>query len=141
MLSIRRIPAQYRRMLRNSLLIALALCPVAATAVAQGTQMKERDDTKPVSIGGCLTARTKSGGYILSTVFSPPVTVVGPNYLAAGMGHHVVLKGTWQSSGTTAKSNQKLFVATEVKVDARQCAAPPSTSNTDAQPAKSSGGK
>jgi len=145
MIAIRRIPVQYRRTLRNTLLLALAVCPIAMNAAAQGTQMKVPDDTKQVSIGGCLSARTKGGGYILSSVFSPPITVVGPSYLAAGMGHHVTLKGTWQSNGVAPEKNSealpKLFVASEVKVDAHQCAAPPSTpSNTATKPEKSSGG-
>ncbi|WP_148210241.1 hypothetical protein [Candidatus Korobacter versatilis] len=131
-------------MLRNSLLTALAVCPMLSSVFAQTVQAKP-DDDKQVSIGGCLTARTKNGGYVLSNIFSPPITVVGPSYLATGMGHHVMLKGTWQSSGIAPEKNSdslpKLFIASEVKVDSRQCAAPPLPPQTTAtKPAKSSGG-
>ena len=110
---------------------------------AQTTQMKQPDDTKPVAITGCLSARTQSGGYILSSVFARPVTVVGPNYLQTGMGHQVTLKGTWQTNGIAPESGNaplpRMFVATEVKVDARQCAAPPA-GDAATTPTKSSGG-
>ncbi len=92
--------------------------------------MNEPDDTKPVQITGCMTARTKSGGFILSGVFGRPVTVLGPNYLQTGLGHQVTLTGTWQTKGIApddAKvSDTRMFVATAVKVTARQCASPPS---------------
>ncbi len=94
------------------------------------TVMNEPDDTKPVQITGCMTARTKSGGYILSGVFGRPVSVIGPNYLQVGMGHQVTLTGTWETNGIAPNSdkvdNTRLFVATAVKVTAKQCATPPS---------------
>jgi hypothetical protein len=94
------------------------------------TVMNEPDDTQPVQITGCMTARTKSGGYILSGVFGRPVSVIGPNYLQVGMGHQVTLTGTWETNGITPNSdkvdNTRLFVATAVKVTAKQCATSPS---------------
>ena len=107
-----------------------AILLLTAACLAQGTSMKEPDDTKPVQITGCLSARTKSGAFILSSVFARPVTVVGPNYLQTGMGHQVTLTGTWQSNGVAPESEaakpSRMFVATEVKITARQCASPPS---------------
>src|ERR1017187_557058 len=96
--------------------------------------MNEPDDTKPVQITGCMTARTKSGGFILSGVFGRPVSVVGPNYLQVGMGHQVTLTGTWETNGIAPHSdkvdNTRLFVATAVKVTAKQCASPPSATGS-----------
>ncbi len=101
--------------------------------------MSAPDDTKPVQITGCMTARTKSGEFILSGVFGRPVAVIGPNYLQMGLGHQVTLTGTWQTNGIAPendKPNQsKMFVASAVKVTARQCASPPA--GTENPPAKS----
>ena len=136
----RRIPAQYRRTLREACSLTFLLAMITAPMVAQGTAMSEPDDTKPVQITGCMTARTRSGGFVLSGVFGRPVTVVGPNFLQAGLGHEVTLTGTWQANGVAPK-NEKVeqtafFVATTVKVTARQCASPP---NPPASSSTSSG--
>lgn len=110
----------------------------SALAVAQ-VGMNEPDDTKPVQITGCMTAKTKTGGFILSGVFGRPVTVIGPNYLQMGMGHQVTLTGTWQANGIAPNSSKvedtRMFVATALKVTAKQCASPPSA------PADSAGKK
>jgi hypothetical protein len=108
--------------------------------------MNEPDNTKPVQLTGCMTARTKSGAFILSGVFGRPVTVIGPNYLQVGMGHQVTLTGTWETNGVTPNSGKvdstKMFVATAVKVTAKQCAAPPSAPASSAEkPGKNSGGR
>lgn len=107
-----------------------ALLLAASAGLLAQTGMKEPDDTKPVQITGCMTARTKSGGYILSGVFGRPVTVIGPNYLQVGMGHQVTLTGTWQTNGIAPEganpSESRMFVASAVKVTAKQCATPPS---------------
>lgn len=91
--------------------------------------MSEPDDTKPMQITGCMTARTRNGGFVLSGVFGRPVTVVGPNFLQIGLGHQVTLTGTWQSNGIAPKSEKvektAFFVASSVKVTARVCASPP----------------
>ena len=109
--------------------VAGLLLAASAGMVAQ-TGMNEPDDTKPVQITGCMTARTKGGGYVLSGVFGRPVTVIGPNYLQMGMGHQVTLTGTWQTNGiapdNAKPSDNRMFVATAVKVTAKQCASPPS---------------
>jgi hypothetical protein len=101
-----------------------------APAASPQAVMNEPDDTKPIQIAGCMTARTKSGGFILSGVFGRPVTVIGPNYLQVGMGHQVTLTGAWETNGIAPNSekvdNTRLFVATAVKVTAKQCATPPS---------------
>lgn len=123
-------------------------CAVAAFSccamVGAQTAMNEPDDVKPVQISGCMTARTRSGGFILSGVFGRPVTVLGPNYLQTGMGHEVTLTGTWQANGTSALKdgkvdNSRMFIATGLKINARQCASPPSAPTTPPQPGKSSG--
>ena len=102
-------------------------------AVAQ-VGMAAPDDTKPTQISGCMTARTKSGGYILSGVFGRPVTVIGPNYLQVGLGHQVTLQGTWQTNGIAPDgekaSGTKMFVANSVKVTAKQCSSPPSATDS-----------
>jgi hypothetical protein len=124
---------------RKSFFCALIGLLLAGVAAAQ-TGMNEPDDTKPVHVTGCMSARTQSGGFILSGVFGPPITVVGPNYLQAGLGHEVTLTGTWQTNGISTKNNRpdtmKMFIATAVKITARQCASPPSA---PAPPAKNSG--
>lgn len=127
----------FSRFLSAARLLALT-CLCAACALAQ-TGMRAPDDTKPVQISGCMTARTRSGGFVLSGVFGPPVTVVGPNYLQTGLGHQVTLTGTWQTNGIAPDSKKvaetKMFIASEIKVTARQCATPPSGDATP--PAKS----
>lgn len=114
---------------RAAVWLVLGAALLAAQASAQAV-MNEPDDTKPVQITGCMTARTKSGGFILSGVFGRPVSVIGPNYLQVGMGHQVTLTGTWETNGVAPNSdrvdNTRLFVATAVKVTAKQCATPPS---------------
>jgi hypothetical protein len=108
------------------------------------TGLSEPDDTKPVQITGCMTARTKAGAFVLSGVFGRPVTVIGPNYLQTGMGHQVTLTGTWQTNGISSNrkgGDEKMFVASAVKVTARQCAAPPSAPATsDSKSGKAPGG-
>ena len=115
-----------------------------ANFAAAQTGMSAPDDTKPVQVTGCMTARTRSGGFILSGVFGPPITVIGPNYLQSGLGHEVTLTGTWQVNGIAPKTDKvesRLFVASSVKVTARQCASPPSGPEPpSAQPGKRSGG-
>ena len=102
----------------------------ASAGLCAQVGMSEPDDTKPVQITGCMTARTKNGGYILSGVFGRPVMVIGPNYLQMGLGHQVTLTGTWQTNGiapdNAKASENRMFVATAVKVTAKQCASPPS---------------
>lgn len=119
---------------------------VSGCAGAQGTAMNAPEETKPVQITGCMTARTKSGGFILSGVFGRPVTVIGPNYLQVGMGHQVTMTGTWQTNGIAPKTDKaegtRMFVATSVKVTAKQCAAPPSAPvSSENKVPNSSGGR
>ncbi len=112
------------------LAILAVLLGVSTAALAQGTTMAAPDDTKPQQITGCMSAKTRTGGFVLSGVFGKPVTVIGPNYLQVGLGHQVTLTGTWQTNGiapdTDKVSETKMFVATAVKVMAKQCASPPS---------------
>jgi hypothetical protein len=142
MIAFRRIPALHGGSAFVSLRLSSVALLLCATAAAQGTEMKTPDDTKPLQITGCLTARTKNGGYILSRVFARPVTVVGSNYLQMGMGHQVTLTGTWQAQGiapnSDAEKQSRMFVATQVKVTAKQCATPPSAPESTVLPAKSS---
>ena len=134
---------------RNALAAAAGLLlwggMLAGSAFAQGVIMSEPDDPKPVQITGCMTARTKSGDFILSGVFGRPVTVFGPYFLKTGLGHQVTLTGTWQSNGTsTLKTDQldesRLFMATAVKITAKQCASPPSAPPAD-KPDKNPGSR
>ena len=115
--------------LRATAWLLLAGAVLAPSAGPQGTVMKEPDDTKPVRVTGCMTARTKNGGFILSGVFGRPVMVIGPNYLQVGLGHQVTLTGSWQTGGVAPDSGKvdpaRMFVATSVKVTAKQCASPP----------------
>lgn len=127
-----------RRVYNAFCFVALMIVALDGCGLAQGTAMGEPDDTKPVEITGCMTARTKSGGFILSGVFGRPVTVIGPNYLQTGLGHQVTLTGSWQSSGIAPKDRKveetRMFIASSVKITARQCAVPPSSppASTDA---------
>jgi hypothetical protein len=119
--------------LRGRYLATAAFWMVFAGCACAQTGMSEPDDTKPVQITGCMTARTKTGAFVLSGVFGRPVTVIGPNYLQMGMGHQVTLTGTWQTNGISSDrkgGTDKMFVATAVKVTARQCASPPSAPST-----------
>ena len=110
---------------------AVLLGGISANCAWAQVGMSEPDDTKPVQVTGCMTARTKTGGFILSGVFGRPVTVIGPNYLQLGLGHQVTLTGTWETNGIAPKGENvdapKMFVATAVKVTAKQCSAPPSS--------------
>ena len=123
------MPVWNRRVLQ-ALYIALTSLAFCVWLSAQGTTMSEPDPSKQVEITGCMTARTKGGGFVLSGVFGRPVTVVGPNYLQTGLGHQVTLTGNWQSSGIAPKDPKvdetRMFVASSVKITARQCAVPPS---------------
>jgi hypothetical protein len=125
---------------------------LGGSALGQGVLLnKPDDDPKPVQITGCMTAKTKLGAFVLSGVFGRPVTVIGPVYLQMGLGHQVTLTGTWQGNGTSSLNADKLdetrmFVATVVKVTAKQCASPPSApaappEKSAKSSASSSGGK
>ena len=143
-MSLNRQTAPLNRRVYNAFWCAvLMIVALAGCSLAQGTAMREPDDTKPVEITGCMTARTKSGGFILSGVFGRPVTVIGPNYLQTGLGHQVTLTGSWQSNGIAPKDKKveetRMFVASAVKITARQCAVPPSTPSTSTDPDKHSG--
>lgn len=119
-------------LLRMAACFLFGISILGASALAQGVLLdKPDDDPKPVKITGCMTAKTKLGAFVLSGVFGRPVTVIGPVYLQMGMGHQVTLTGTWQGNGTSTIQADKLddtrmFVATAVKVTAKQCASPPS---------------
>lgn len=135
-----------RMVQRSSCVLAIYASLVMCGAGFAQTGMSEPDATKPVQITGCMTARTKTGAFVLSGVFGRPVTVIGPNYLQMGMGHQVTLTGIWQTDGMapSSKSSEKkdkMFVATAVKVTSRQCASPPSVpATTERKSGKGSGG-
>jgi hypothetical protein len=118
---------------------AMLLVPTAAGIAAPAQAViNEPDESKPIQISGCMTARTKSGGFILSSVFGRPVNVIGPNYLQVGLGHQVTLTGNWQNNGIAPNSDKvestRMFVATAVKVTGKQCATPPA-GDPNAKPA------
>lgn len=141
-----RMSLSFLRHLSGFAKLLLCAALLGGSALAQGVLLNQPDDPKPVQITGCMTARTKMGAYVLSGVFGRPVSVIGPAYLQVGLGHQVTLTGTWQSNGTAILKSDKLddtrlFVATAVKVTAKQCATPPSGPDKAAKPATSPSGE